>query len=90
MSWSTSQIIPLQSSGQYKIEEKSWNLVILLLKKDYTRIQSQFMFNLLDWEEKGYLDVLDFLNITEAMQLNYNVLNLTDSFGNIKYGAIAR
>lgn len=86
MFWSISVISP----GQYKIEEKSWNLLILLLKKDYTRTQSQFMFNLLDWEEKGYLDVLDFLNITEAMKLNYNVRNLTDSFGNIKYGAIAR
>ena len=48
------------------------------------------MFDMLDWEDKGYLDVLDFLDITEALTLRYNVRNMASSIENTKYGAIAR
>eukprot|EP00116_Pleurobrachia_bachei_P000954 sb/3461216/ len=56
--------------GDYQIKEDSWNKLILLLKKDFTRVQSRFMFQLLDWEDKKYLDVLDFLHITELLKLD--------------------
>ncbi|KAL5256035.1 hypothetical protein ACHWQZ_G011297 [Mnemiopsis leidyi] len=74
----------------YFIDEESWNQLILLLKKDFTKTQSQFMFDMLDWEDKGYLDVLDFLNITEALTLHYNVRNMATSIENSRYGALAR
>jgi hypothetical protein len=48
------------------------------------------MFDMLDWEDKGYLDVLDFLNITEALTLHYNVRNMASSIENTRYGVIAR
>ena len=56
--------------GDYQIKEDNWNKLILLLKKDFTRVQSRFMFQLLDWEDKKYLDVLDFLHITELLKLD--------------------
>ena len=77
-------------TGNYSIDETAWNLLILLLKKDFTKIQSQFMFDMLDWEDKGYLDILDFLNITEALDLRYSVRNMATSIENSRYGAIAR
>ena len=77
-------------TGNYVIDEESWNQLILLLKKDFTKTQSQFMFDILDWEDKGHLDVLDFLNITEALTLHYNVRNMASSIENSRYGDIAR
>ena len=76
--------------GNYCIDEESWNQLILLLKKDFTKTQSQFMFDMLDWEDKGYLDVLDFLNITEALTLHYKVRNMASSIENTRYGVYAR
>ena len=82
--------VSLQLSGHYILDEKSWNKLILLLKKDFTQIQSQFMFDMLDWEKKGYLDVLDFLNITDALKLQYNFKNVATSIENTRFGVFSR
>ena len=78
------------SSENYCIDQKSWNQLILILKKDFSEIQSQFMFDMLDLEESGSLDILDFLNITEALKLQYDLRNATTSIENTKIGVIAR
>ena len=76
-------------AGNTQIKEGAWNELILLLKKDFTKLQSQFMFDMLDWEQKGYLDVLDFLNITEALKLNYKLKDTSHAIENTRIGRFA-
>jgi len=72
------------------IEETAWNELILLLKKDFTKLQSHFMFQMLDYEQKGQLDVLDFLNITEALKMHYTLKDADTAIENTEIGQFAR
>ena len=78
------------ASENYYIKEHSWNELILLLKKDFTKLQSHFMFQMLDWEQKGQLDVLDFLNIAEALKLHYTLKDADTAIENTEIGQFAR
>ena len=48
------------------------------------------MFQMLDWEQKNYLDVLDFLYITEALKLHYTLKDADTAIENTEIGQFAR
>lgn len=48
------------------------------------------MFQMLDWEQKGQLDVLDFLNIAEALKLHYTLKDADTAIENTEIGQFAR
>ncbi|KAL5256032.1 hypothetical protein ACHWQZ_G011296 [Mnemiopsis leidyi] len=86
----TKAFIWIDKDQNYYIKEHSWNELILLLKKDFTKLQSHFMFQMLDWEQKGQLDVLDFLNIAEALKLHYTLKDADTAIENTEIGQFAR
>lgn len=72
------------------ISEATWNELILLLKPNSNKIQSHFMFNMLDYSQNSQLDVLDFLNITEALKMHYSLKDADTAIENTEIGQFCR
>eukprot|EP00117_Sycon_ciliatum_P045095 scpid7900/ scgid3483/ len=68
----------LDPKGNGYITEDRWCKVVHHLRSDMDRLKAKFVFDLLDFEQKGCLDVLDFLNISELFNINIKQLDLEE------------